>query len=46
MEKNPGHTTVTFIKKTQREFLEAFFQRNISGSQKPIKATILTFSYR
>jgi hypothetical protein len=28
---------------TQREFLEAFFQRNISDSRKQIKAKILTF---
>jgi hypothetical protein len=35
-----------FHKKTQREFWETFFQRNISDSQKPTKAKILTFSYR
>jgi hypothetical protein len=27
----------------QREFWEAFFQRNISDSRKPIKAKILSF---
>jgi hypothetical protein len=40
---NRQQCTVTFIKKTQREFSEAFFQSNISDSQKPIKAKILTF---
>jgi hypothetical protein len=37
--------TVTFIKK-QREFLEAFFQRNILDSLKLIKTRFSTFSYR
>jgi hypothetical protein len=39
-------STVTFIKKTQREFWEAFFHRNISDSRKPIMVKFLTFSYR
>jgi hypothetical protein len=35
-----------FHKKMQREFWEAYFQRNILDSLKPIRAKFLTFSYR